>query len=158
MKKEKLYALVQMREENRKKLLKYMRRYQAYLQNGISYKQLYMLMAYDRALCFKKIVEHKSIVPTNSNLFIPRINAQEKGLKFGEEEIIKLTLEREIKFSDYFNRSTNMHSVRDASRKMHALQLARENLEERQKKEEEAALKQFQMEEEEELKKILSID
>ena len=158
MKREKLYALVKMKEEKRKKLLKYMRRYQAYLQNGITYKQLYALMYYDQALCFRKIAKHDSIIPTTANLITPMIRAEEKGLKFGKEEIMELTLEKEIKFSDYFNRSTNMHSVKDASRKMYALQLARENLEERQKREEEAALKQFQMEEDEELKKILSID
>lgn len=99
--------------DNIKEREMYTKIYEGYLQSGISYEQLYMLMYYDYLLCFKKYEEAKT-----------------------EEDEIEY-------YNKYCNLQTNMKSLRDAKRKMYALSIAKGNLEEKQKQEEIKALRKF---------------
>ena len=115
-------TLEQKREFLRNYRMFYAKKYEEYLENGISYKNLYRLMDYDWILCHHKY-------------FIERYVFTDKRREYREAE--------EIKNNTILNLETNMISQRDASQKMQALRLARKNFNKRVKEEEEKAFEEF---------------
>lgn len=87
-----------------KKTLTYMRRYEAYMKNNISYEELYQMMEYD----YKIFLETKL-----------------------KKDMIDITSENAIfKLNELNNISTNITSIDDAICKFKALSLAKRNLDE----------------------------
>lgn len=115
-------TLEQKREFLRNYRMFYAKKYEEYLESGISYKNLYRLMDYDWILCHHKY-------------FIERYVLTDKRREYREAE--------EIKNNTILNLETNMISQRDASQKMQALRLARKNFNKRVKEEEEKAFEEF---------------
>lgn len=115
-------SIEQKREVLKKYRLFYAKKYEEYLESGISYKDLYRLMDYDWILCHHKY-------------YIERFVLTDKRRTYRESE--------EIKNNMKLNLETNMLSLRDASQKMQALRLARENFNKRVKEEEGKAFEEF---------------
>lgn len=87
-----------------RKTLTYIRRYEAYMRNNISYEELYQMMEYD----YKVFLETKF-----------------------KKEMVDLTSENAIfKLHELDNVSTNIKSIDDAVCKFKALSLAKRNLDE----------------------------
>ena len=102
MRKESLLELLY--SKNLKKTLKYMRRYEAYMRNGISYEELYMIMEYD----------YKLYLETHAKKNMLNI----------------LTPDAIFRYNELCNISTNITSNDDAMCKIKALSLAKENIDE----------------------------